>query len=322
MPQSPPTIRRPFELFVSTTDQLASLLDCEPAELVRLIRDAPDLYTMFQVPKSSGGFREIRPPSRRLRDAQRRLLSLLSGRVRYPRWMMGGVPGRSIFDHARPHVGMQAVATFDVQKFYPSTTAAMVRTVLELLGVHDAAADAVVRLVTKDNQLPQGGPTSGFLANLVLDPADRRIDAICRKHKLAFTRYVDDVAISGNCALQGFQGAIVDAIEACGYTVAPNKIHYMGRSVPQIVTMLRVNDSLRPTREFVQEVNETIWLCLNHGAVFAAAVEGVSVNGLKNRLTGRVGHIAQADARLGKKLKGRLFGVNWRVSTPGELLAA
>lgn len=325
MRQEPPTIRRPLEPRVVTVQQLAALVKLPVNKLERLVLDAPSLYTSFEVPKPNGKTRTIRPPARPLRDLQRTLLDALQACIRYPRWMMGGVPKRSIFDHAKPHVGRKMVATFDVKAFYPSTKPAMVRAVLERLGFGDAAADAVLRLVTKDDELPQGSPTSGFLANLALEPADRRIDALCRKHGLSFTRYVDDMAISGDTDVRKFQGTIIEAVTACGYEVAPEKIRYMGRNVAQLVTKLRVNDKMRPTSDFMKEVKDDIWDCLKAGAAAVAAERGVQLHNLKNSLNGKVGHIQGADSAEGDKLRRMLFDVDWtkaeRVEA-SELVAA
>lgn len=318
MRQEPPTIRRPLEPRVVTVQQLAALVNLPVNKLERLVLDAPSLYTSFEVPKPNGKTRTIRPPARPLRDLQRTLLDVLQECIRYPRWMMGGVPKRSIFDHAKPHVGRKMVATFDVKAFYPSTKPAMVRPVLERLGFGDAAADAVLRLVSKDDELPQGSPTSGFLANLALEPADRRIDALCRKHDLSFTRYVDDMAISGDTDLTKFQGTIIEAVNQCRYEVAPDKVRYMGRNVAQLVTKLRVNDKMRPTREFMAEVKADIWECLNAGAAAVAAERGVPLNNLKNSLTGKVSHIRSADREVGDKLRGMLCGVDWTNPEPIE----
>jgi RNA-directed DNA polymerase len=314
MRQEPLTIRRPLEPRVLTVQQLAALVNLPVNKLERLVLDAPTLYTSFEVPKPNGKTRTIRPPARPLRDLQRTLLDVLQECIHYPRWMMGGVPKRSIFNHAEPHVGRKMVATFDVKAFYPSTKPAMVRPVLERLGLGDATADAVLRLVTMDDQLPQGSPTSGFLANLALEPADRTIDWLCRKHGLNFTRYVDDMAISGDTDLTKFQGTILEAVKECGYEVAPEKIRYMGRNVAQLVTKLRVNDKMRPTREFMAEVKADIWECLNAGAAAVAAERGVQLHNLKNSLTGKVSHIRGADREAGDKLSDMLCGVDWTSS--------
>lgn len=311
MRQAPPTIPSPYNPRIATVEQLAALVACPINRLEWLIVEAPSLYSHFSIPKANGKTREICPPAPVLREVQRVFLDVLQKRVKYPRWMMGGVPRRSIFDHASVHVGKKMVATFDVQAFFPSTTPGRVRKIFEDFGFLDAAAEAAVRLVTKDQELPQGSPTSCFLANLALEPADRRLDAISRKHGLSYTRYVDDIAMSGDQDLRKFQSTIVEAVEACGYKLATEKTKYMPWGTRQVVTKLCVNDRLRPTREFIAGVKSLIWECLEFGAAVVAAEHGISVSALKNRLGGKVAHIRGADEVGGRRLRRMLNGVDW-----------
>lgn len=304
---------------ISTLNELAAFLSTGERELERLVAEAPRLYTQFEQPKRSGGVRTIRPPRRVLRSRQRVLFRSLQQFVSYPRWMHGGVPTRSIFTHARMHIGHRMVATLDVKAFFPSVTEDHVRAVLRRFGITDVAQDACARLLVLDDQLPQGSPASCFLANLAFESADRQIDALCRRHRLSYGRYVDDIAISGDCDLRDFGGAIVSIVNGTGFVVASDKTLFMDQHERQVVTGLTVNNRLRPTREFVREVEAEIQICLaDAGPAFLALRDGKSVRAVKQRLNGRVGHIGQADAKLGRRLRGRLAGVDWR-SAAAEL---
>jgi RNA-directed DNA polymerase len=300
-------------------DQLASLLGAPVDRLERLVAESANLYRPFSVRKANGKIRVIRAPDMKLRVVQRELLNVLQSRVRYPSWMTGGVPGRSIFHHARPHVGKGMVATFDIEAFFPSTNCAMVAKSLAGFGVDDAAAEAVLRLITIDDQLPQGSPTSGFIANMCLDASDRQIHALCRKHSLSFTRFVDDMALSGDEDLTKFYGVVADAVRACGYKLAAEKTKYMPRSHRQVVTKLVVNDKLRPTPEFLKDLKAQVRSCLDNGAWVVANASGLSVRTLKWTLAGKVSHVCGADPELGKELRGRLRGVVWADRDPANL---
>src|SRR5579862_5179303 len=115
MRAEPPTIQRAFAPPLERSSDLSAVLGIDVGAVNALAAAAPSLYTQFDQPKKSGGFRTIRPPAKSLRVLQRRFYKVLANRVRYPRWMMGGVPRRSIFSHARPHVGKKMVATLDVK---------------------------------------------------------------------------------------------------------------------------------------------------------------------------------------------------------------
>lgn len=285
----------------------------EQSDLQRFVDQATSLYTPFDIPKKNGGFRTIRPPCRSLRAVQKALYRQLEGRTRYPRWVHGCVPRRSIFTHASPHVGRFMVATLDVEKFFPSVRSDFVRRVFSRFNFRDEALVAAVRLTTLDDQLPQGAPSSGFLANLVFDGIDRRIDAICRKHQLRYTRYVDDLAISGDEHLGHLKAAILRCVEGTGLVISADKGAFMSRSQRQVITNLLVNDRLCPTKEFIQAVNEEIRIGLSPGGAHALALaDGVSISRVKNRINGRVRFIEQAAPALGASMRRKLYGIDWK----------
>ena len=226
--------------------------------------------------------------------------------------MIGGVPKRSVFSHARPHIGRQMVGTLDIHRFFPSINALHVRSVFERFAVTGPALDALVRLTTIHNELPQGSPASCFLANLMFDPIDRQIYSLCRRHDLTYTRYIDDMAISGDKDLRPFQGALVDMISKYGLTVSPDKVFWMDRSGMQKITGLCVNEKLRPLKEFIEGVEESLWECRKGGGPLRLALEhGLTVGRLKAKLSGRVRHIDRADPVLGRKLRGQFHDIKW-----------
>lgn len=312
MRPEPPTIKVPFESPIVNLTEFATILGLDRQFFARIVDSAPTMYSRFLQPKKSGGYREISPPQKALRVVQRSIYNNLNQWVRYPRWMTGGVPKRSIFTHAKPHIGKQVVGTFDIMAFFPSVTEAHIRSVFERFCFSGEALDAAVRVTTLENRLPQGSPASCFLANLVFDSTDRQIYALCRKHGFIYTRYVDDMAISGEHKLCHFQNAIAQLVQSQGFAIAKEKVRFMQRSGPQIITNLCVNDKLRPTKSFISSVNDDLWECIKVGGPRMIALErGMSVRKLKNQLQGRIAHIGRADRQMGQKLRGKMHGINW-----------
>jgi RNA-directed DNA polymerase len=297
---------------VGTREDLAALLGTSVDLIVKIVSDPLRFYSQFSVPKSNGELRTIRPPCRQLKSVQRSLLNLIYRRVHLRSCLHGGIRGKSIITHARAHVGRVMVATLDIRKFFPSTSPSHLLPVFEVLGFVDQAATDLLHLVTLDGGLPQGAPSSSILANLAFAAGDSRYIRICGRQRLRYSRYVDDIAVSGDHEFGDLRGPFVDAIKYAGYTVAPEKVHFTPRSARQVVTGLVVNDRLRPTPEFIAELKHEIRLCQECGAATLAVADGISVMTLKNRLTGRVGHVKQADRSLGKRLQGLLCGVDWR----------
>lgn len=232
MHPEPATVRNPFDSPIKTRHELAIALGVDVEWMNSLIAAAHSSYCTFSRPKKTGGTRQITAPAKPLRTLQRRLYQTLSSRVRYPRWMMGGVPKRSVVTHATPHMGRQMVVTLDVESFFPSVIADHVASVLRRFAIEGPALEAVVELTTLNNRLPQGSPASCFLANLAFDQIDRRIDSLCRRHRLSFTRYVDDLAISGDRNLRSFAGAFIAPIEEAGFRVGALKRNAASWTVP------------------------------------------------------------------------------------------
>lgn len=300
---------------IASRRELALCLRTGVDTIAGIVARPADFYTEFSIPKKGGGERTIRPPLRVLRALQRTLLERICDRVRLRSCLHGSIRGRSIITHASAHVGREMVATLDIRKFFPSTTEAHVAPVLMAVGFRGNALEDALQLVLLDGRLPEGAPTSPLLANLAFSGGDNRFIRICRRLHLEYSRYVDDIAVSGDYDFHDLRGPFVDAIVASGYTVAEEKIRFAPGSRRQVITGLTVNQQLRPTKAFVASLKEDIRLCLDMGAATVADIHGLAVPKLKAQLSGRVAHVRHVDSKLGSRLRGMLCGIDWR-STP------
>lgn len=306
--------KRSSQRSIGCRRELARLLAIDEAVVAELAAHPASNYGLLRIPKTDGRFREIRPPSRQLRFVQRRMLDELYKRLKIPAWLHGGVSQRSIFTHASVHVGKDMVATLDIADFFPGTPERHVAGVLGGAGFADSALSDMLALCMLDGGLPQGSPVSSLLANLAFCGVDHRIRKLCRRRGLAYSRYVDDIAVSGSADFTELRGPFIECIRQGGYLVATKKVHFLPRSMRQTVTGLVVNDRLRPTKEFISELKRTIHLCSEHGVVLAADIEGVQPYQLKARLNGRIQHIQRCDSAIGERLRRIMFGVDWSQS--------
>jgi len=83
------------------------------------------------------------------------------------------------------------------------------------------------------------------MSNLVFEAADSKLADYAAGEGLTFTRYVDDLAFSGEPTDKNFDD-IQRILVADGWTVNPNKTAFMRRGGPQYVTGLYVGCSDRP----------------------------------------------------------------------------
>jgi hypothetical protein len=70
------------------------------------------------------------------------------------------------------------------------------------LGCSADATRVLSRLCTYRHCLAQGFITSPILADCIFRPADERIQRLCEKYGLTYTRYVDDITISSPFSLK------------------------------------------------------------------------------------------------------------------------
>lgn len=135
-------------------------------------------------------------PDRPLKRVQRRITRRLLSRFdvhpgAYCHRMLGPIAA------ARAHVRHPNLLQLDFADFFPNTSISLVHRTLRGQGLSDGMSRLVSEIVCFQGQLPQGAPSSVAISNLVMRPVDERIGNLCRRHGLTYTRYVDDVAISG-----------------------------------------------------------------------------------------------------------------------------
>lgn len=119
--------------------------------------------------------------------------------------------------------------------------------VFERLGFEGEAAKVLVLLTTFKFQLPQGAPTSPALANLALRGIDIRVIGLARQQGFFYTRYVDDLAVSGRRRLKKFLRLHEKIVRTEGFRLKSKK-PLMFQNEPQVITKLVVNQKVNLPR--------------------------------------------------------------------------
>jgi len=240
-------MRKPlFDL--SKKADLAALLDTSVGDLIFVVSRIDRFYVREERPKPNGGNRLLLKPRGRLIRIQGRIKRAILDRVPPLPFVHGGIRGRSIKTNAAPHIGHEALIAMDIKDCFPSIGPKKVLQVFNDLGIAGEAAAILVALTTFDFQLPQGTKTSPALANLVLRSIDRRVHALAVKHCFSYTRYVDDIVLSGARRLVKLKGLLHNIFSSEGFKLKLRK-EVMFQSEPQLVTKLLVNQKLNVTRE-------------------------------------------------------------------------
>ena len=174
------------------TRKLAAWLEMPRDELFAIVPS----YHEFTIPKKSGGVRRIQTPSVELKKVQRRILRRLLAGLKSHSAAVGFEKGKSIVTGARQHTGKALVLRFDIIDFFPSTSRTRIYQYFRDIGWNRRVAKLLCRLVTHENCLPQGAPTSPRLSNLVNYLMDHCMEDFVSRYNGTYTRYADDITIS------------------------------------------------------------------------------------------------------------------------------
>lgn len=185
---------------------LADLLGISAKSLHALSFSTSIFYKSFYIPKKSGGERLIQSPYPMLDAVQRWILQniLKVGFLIENECIIGYMPGKSIVDHVKPHANSECIIKFDIKNFFPSIDVEAVTAIFSELGYVRSVARTLAALVTLNGRLPQGAATSPFISNIYMRHIDSEIGIFCKKKDFIYTRYADDIVVSGGEELKDY----------------------------------------------------------------------------------------------------------------------
>lgn len=266
---------------LTSAQDMADALGIPKSVLMRYVFLADRHYKDFKVAKRSGrGWRAVSAPSPALKGIQRWILYFILRPQDLSDVCTGFRLGFSIASNAAFHVGREFVANADVLDFFPSITAPTVFGLFRQLGYPDDVCFVLTRLCTHKGRLPQGSPASPDIANLIARKLDNRLSSICKIRHWSFSRYADDITISGSGSGEQAIKLIEHVAAEEGFTLNPRKSHVARRGDCQIVTGLVVNDRVGVPRHFRRRLRAAIHQ-LQLGTASALADE----SGIRGRIS-------------------------------------
>lgn len=247
-------------------------------------------YYYFEIPKKSGGMRQICAPCGNLKWFQLCLNEIFKALYTPSPYAMGFTEGRSIVDNARMHTNQNYVFNIDLQDFFPSIDQARVWKRLQLApfnfnpkvaGV--IAGFCAIKSVRYDENeaftecfvLPQGAPTSPLLTNAICDTLDRRLHGLAKRFGLHYSRYADDITFSSMHNVyqpeSEFRKELKRIISEQHFTINEKKTRLNHCSGRQEVTGLTVGAKINVARKYVKDVRAILHIWEKYGinAAFA-----------------------------------------------------
>ena len=265
-------------------------------------------YTTFKLPKKNGNFREINAPSKKLKVIQRWMLDNILYKLNSGNYAYGFIPGKTIYSNAKLHVKQDLVLGIDIKDFFPSINFSSVYYVYKSSGYTKKIAWTFADLCTYHWKLPQGAPTSPMLANLVTLKLDNKIGKYCKRRSFNYSRYADDITISGSSNIPMHKDKIIEIIEENGFIVNNQKTRMFSRGSKQKVTGLIVNDKVSIGRKKKKNLKAIVHNILKNGPVAENRYDDPF---FRERIFGHLGHAKAVESEFATPLIESLKMIDW-----------
>ncbi len=305
-------------LGVRSVGELAAVLKTTPRRMFDVAARKGDhvrRYELVDPAKPHKAPRPVLSTTGPYRQLQTQILrGLLGPRLRPSPYSFGGIAGRNAVQNARQHLGSSFVFTTDIRNFFPSINFWQVRDTFERrFRCPPDVALLLATLCTHDGHLAQGLMTSPILADHAVRRIDARIGGLCDGLGLVYTRFVDDVTVSGRFGLDKTESAVVRLIRQIlgesGFAVALHKEQDGRLSDGEVaVTGYRqLRSRLDVASDYIRGLERSLeshrLLGLGepfHGLLFT-----------RDQLAGRVAHVCNANRNRTRPLSQQLAAIDW-----------
>lgn len=277
-----------------TLGDLAELLHYSASGLSYLVYKLPleQKYRTFQLAKRDGQLRTISAPTEKLALLQQRLSDLLYECISEiksakPNFMIaahGFIPGRDIVTNANRHKNKKYVFNTDLEDFFGTINFGRVRGYFikdHSFGLSPKIATVIAQICCHKNVLPQGGPSSPVISNLVGNVLDARLLKVARAAGCSYSRYADDLTFSTNEQLFPSEIATLndhgnwttssqlrDTILSCGFRLNEAKTRMAHRRTRQSVTGLTVNKKVNVNSAYYRKLRASFDSLFKKGFYF------------------------------------------------------
>lgn len=292
-------------------EHLCFLTNYSTEKLRYFIHNNQSLYKEIEIEKKSGNTRLISIPNNELKVIQRWILDEILSKIPLSPHAKGFRKGQSIINNAQLHTNKECVMNLDIQDFFGSVTQKQVYKIFRYVGYTKQVSSILSLLCTKDGVLPQGAPTSPYIANLVCKKLDKRISNLFINKPINYTRYADDITVSGEATIKDYLPILIKIITDEGFEINTNKTRIQYSYNRQIVTGLVVNQKINVPKKMIKQLRLEIYYCKKYGVAGHIDKRHIEYSNYKHHLFGKAYYIKMVNPKLGQKFLNELNEINW-----------
>lgn len=158
--------------------------------------------------------------------------------------------------------------------------------------------------------LPQGAPTSPYIANILAKKMDIRFTALAKKMGWSYSRYADDLTFSSDEEIPSIN-TIEKIILQEGFIINKNKTKVQKRGASQRVTGLTVTNGVHVPKRYKKDVWYHLHYCELCGVSAHIKKNKIEKSHFKDWLYGRICYIYSIEQHVGKKMMDSFNKIDW-----------
>jgi len=247
---------------------LSKLIGYNCAFLYKVSNGTKSFYRTFFIPKSNGSLRKIEEPFPTLKEIQNWILVNILQKASVNRFAKAYRKKVTIIDNVKFHKAQPIIMKYDLENFFGTISTKSVVGIFLEMGYTKSLSMMLAKLCCLNNCLPQGAPTSPYLSNLYCRELDNRIGGYVVKCGFRYTRYSDDITISGNISemqIISLRRFIGKTIKEYNLKINERKTRVLRKSNRQTVTGVVLNSKISAGSITKKEIRQTVYYIQKYG---------------------------------------------------------
>jgi len=276
---------------VYNTSHFSKLTGIRKAYIKRASIYTKSYYRVFEIAKRNGNPRIISEPLPNLKVIQDFILEEILNKVTVSAFAKAYKKNSSIKENTRYHVDQKIVLSLDIKDFFNSISIEMVEKIFLDLGYSELLSDLFSKLCTLNKCLPQGASTSPYISNIVLKGFDKKIADYCLQQNIRYTRYADDITLSGDFDTGKAVALIEGELLKLNLTINQNKTKVMTRNMRQVVTGIVVNKKIQVSGKERNKLRQNVFYLEKFGLPDYIEHEKIKFNNYLYHLYGKLSYV-------------------------------
>lgn len=211
----------------------------------------------------------------------------------------GYIKGKNILENAWRHCRSKQVLHADIKNFFLTISKERINVTLQAFGINPIIANILANILTIEGSLALGLHTSPLMSNIVCIDLDKDLSSIATKYNCQYTRYADDITISGNFVPT--KKEIEEILSKHGFCLNVNKFRITKPGWHHFVTGLSIETDIpRIPKHVRKKLRQELYYCKKYGVVshierIELAKEQNYIQRNINRIDGTIKYISYFD---------------------------